>query len=744
MTAATPASRPLPPGVLRLAIPSPLRRLFDYLPPADTEPEALASLAPGTRVRVPFGRREVTGYLTAVVQQSELDTAQLKQALQILDDQSLIPAPLYQLCQWAWTYYHHPPGEVFNALFPKRLRDGKPHEPIGEPAWQLSTQGKGLPAGALGRSPKQAQALALLRVSGALSTAALAGHNISGGVLRALRDKKLIEACLLPPPARPAVSRAAIALNPEQASAMAALRRNAQGFSCSLLEGVTGSGKTEIYLQLIDDCLKRGEQALVLIPEIGLTPQTLSRFEARFDATIAVLHSGLSEVQRYQSWESARDGSAHIVIGTRSAVFTPLARAGLIVVDEEHDASYKQQDGFRYAARDVAVKRAQLEGCPVLLGSATPSLESIHNAATGRYHHYLLQARAGDAALPRIEVEDIRRQPLQAGLSPRLLDAMQKTIAAGEQVLLFLNRRGYAPTLQCHDCGWIAECEACDARLTVHRGQRRLRCHHCGAAHAIPHSCPTCHSNTLLGVGLGTEQTEAFLRSHFAGTELYRVDSDSMRGREAMAALVTDINEGRPCILLGTQMLTKGHHFPGVTLVAVIDSDAMMFSGDFRGEERMAQLLTQVAGRAGREAAAGRVLLQSHYPDHPLLQAMLTQSYAQQARTLLQDRQARGLPPAGQLVIVRSDCSDAHYAEAYLQQLRQHTEAGLPGGSSYIGPLPAPMQRRAGRFRCQLLLSAPDRRSAQLAAGQIVAAGESIRARHGLKWSIDIDPQDVF
>lgn len=744
MSAATPAPGPLAPSVLRLAIPTPLRRLFDYLPPADADPETLKSLVAGTRIRVPFGRREVTGYLTAVVRETEIDIAQLKPALEILDDRSLIPDELYQLCRWAWSYYHHPPGEVFSALFPKRLRDGKPHQSLGEPAWRLSTQGKGLPGGALSRSPKQALALALLRESPAISTAQLSAQNVSGAVLRALRDKELIEPCLLHTPARTALCRASLELNPEQAATMAGLRRNPSRFSCSLLEGVTGSGKTEIYLQLIDDCLSRQEQALVLIPEIGLTPQTLSRFEARFDANIAVFHSGLSEGQRYQSWEAARDGSAHIVIGTRSAIFTPLARLGLIVVDEEHDASYKQQDGFRYAARDVAVKRAQLEDCPVLLGSATPSLESIHNASTGRYEHYLLQTRAGSAVLPRIEVEDVRKQPLQAGLSPRLIETVQKTITAGEQVLLFLNRRGYAPTLQCHDCGWIAECEACDARLTVHRGQRRLRCHHCGAARPIPATCPTCHSNALLGLGLGTEQTETFLRAHFPETEIYRVDSDSMRGREAMAALVEQINTGRPCILLGTAMLTKGHHFPSVTLVAVIDSDAMLFSGDFRGEERMAQLLTQVAGRAGREATGGTVVLQSHHPDHPLLQAMLTHSYAQQARDLLRDRQERGLPPAGQLVIVRSDCSDPHYAETYLQTLRQHTEATLPPGSNYIGPLPAPMQRRAGRFRCQLLLSAPDRRCAQAAASQIVAAAESISARHGLKWSIDIDPQEIF
>ncbi|HEY6130467.1 MAG TPA: primosomal protein N', partial [Halioglobus sp.] len=530
----------------------------------------------------------------------------------------------------------------------------------------------------------------------------------------------------------------------EQATVLQALLTAADGFSCHLLEGVTGSGKTEIYLQLIADCLRRGRQALVLVPEIGLTPQTLARFQQRFAAHIAVLHSGLSDAQRYLAWEAARSGAAHIVIGTRSAIFTPLSAPGVIIVDEEHDSSYKQQDGFRYSARDVAVKRAQLHACPILLGSATPSLESIQNVLAGRYRHHQLTRRAGSGGMPVIKSLDVRRHELRAGLSDALITAIEDKLRLGQQALLFLNRRGYAPTLQCHDCGWIAECHACDARLTIHRRRRRLRCHHCGDASALPQQCPQCHSERLLAAGLGTEQTEDFLHTRFKQWPIYRVDSDSMQNKGAMEALVADINTGAPGILLGTQMLTKGHHFPNVSLVAVIDTDALLFSADFRGEERMAQLLTQVAGRAGRAELPGTVLLQTHYPDHPALLAMLTTGYADQARVLLKRRQETGMPPAGQLVVLRTDCPNAEYGEQFLQNLRERSAPHLPDGARLIGPLPSPMQRRAGRYRCQLLLTAPNRRSAQAAAGLLVANAEELPARHGLNWSIDIDPQDVF
>ena len=730
--------------ILRLASPSPLRNQFDYLPPEGLSDAQIASLAPGIRVLVPFGNRELTAYLLAVLPNSPVDSSRLKAAIEILDPEPLISPTITQLCLWAARYYQHPLGEVLPAAFPPALCKGRPHKTRGEPGWNLTTKGKGLPQGALKRSPKQARALALLQEKCPLPATLLQQEGITASVLRSLRDKELIQPMTLPPSAKPARNREPLVLNDDQARVVSDLQSKLGEFGVHLLEGVTGSGKTEVYLHLIARCLEQGQQVLVLIPEIGLTPQTLGRFERRFDATIVSLHSGLGEEQRYRAWEAARDGGAHIVLGTRSAIFVPIRKLGLIIVDEEHDGSYKQQDGFRYSARDIAVKRGQLEDCPVLLGSATPSLESIYNASKRRYTHHLLPKRAAGSALPAMRALDIRKQTLRGGLSSSLIDSIENTLAAGRQVLLFLNRRGYAPTLQCHDCGWIAECRSCDARLTVHRRQGRLRCHHCSASQPLPAHCPSCQGRGLMTAGLGTEQTEEFLRDRFARHPIYRVDSDSMAGKNAMQNLVEQILTGEPCVLLGTQMLTKGHHFPGVNLVAIIDVDSALFSTDFRGEERMAQMLTQVGGRAGREETGGEVILQTHYPDHPALLAILQKSYAEHARGLLAVREATGMPPAGSLLMLRTDSNDISSGEQFLQTLRNKAERRLPAGTRLIGPLPSPMQRRAGKFRSQLLVTAPHRRSAQAAAALLVSVAETLPVRRGMKWSIDVDPLDTF
>ncbi|MEQ9462174.1 MAG: primosomal protein N' [Haliea sp.] len=729
--------------ILRLAIPTPLRSLFDYLPPAQLSAAEIEALQPGCRLRVNFGRRQLQGYLVEVAADSEVPGSALKEARELLDTEAL-PAPtVLQLCLWAADYYQHPPGEVLELAFPPGLRGGKPHQPPGASAWTLSQRGRGLPDGALGRSPRQAEALQLLQQGGAVAGTVFREMGISTAILRQLEQKGLAERCTLPPPAVTAQAGPGLALNPDQAAAVAGILAGYGSFASHLLEGVTGSGKTEVYLQLIAHCLQQGDQALVLIPEIGLTPQTLERFRTRFGQGIAVLHSGLNATERYAAWEAARTGAAGIVIGTRSAIFTSLQRPGLIIVDEEHDSSFKQQDGFRYSARDLAVKRAQIENCTVILGSATPALETLHNALQGRYGHHQLALRAGSSELPEIAAIDVRRQELQGGMSAELREAVRTTLAAGHQVLLFLNRRGYAPTLQCHDCGWIAQCRACDARLTVHRRQRRLRCHHCSAGESLPSRCPQCHGNRLLTNGLGTEQTEDVLRLQFSAWPVHRVDSDSMQGRGAMQALVDEVGTGLPCILLGTQMLTKGHHFPGVNLVAVIDADALLFSADFRGEERMAQLLTQVAGRAGRAGDAGRVLLQTHYPDHPVMQAMLQESYAVQARRMLEQRRQSGMPPCGRLLLLRTDSADASTGEAFLGALRRKVQDQLPAGCQLIGPLPSPLQRRAGKFRSQLLVTAADVRHAQRAARLLAAEATQLPARNGLNWSIDVDPLDL-
>ncbi len=723
--------------ILRLAIATPLRRLFDYLPPTavtDTDP---AAVAPGSRVLAPFGNRQVCGVLVEVAKQSELPQDKLKPALQVLDRKPLVSATVMELCTWAAEYYRHPLGEVLAAAFPTGLRRGKSSAADSETVWRLSARGKGLPEGALGSAPRQAELLAALQDQPAQRWERLKAEGHTTATRRALLDKELIEAHQRPiEPESPGWTDGP-ALSTEQAAALQAI--NSEGFASYLLHGVTGSGKTEVYLKLVERALAAGRQALLLVPEIGLTPQLAERLSQRFDAEIASLHSGLADGAREAAWESARSGRAHIVIGTRSAVFASLARPGLIVVDEEHDASYKQQDGFRYSARDLAVKRAQLENVPVVLGSATPSLESLQNARAGRYRHLRLTARIGDARLPGVDIVDVRRLPLRGGLSDALLAAVATELDAGNQTLLFLNRRGFAPTLLCHDCGFIANCRHCDARLTLHRFAQELRCHHCEWRAPVPARCPDCQSRALNVRGVGTEQAESVLQERFADHTIHRVDRDSMQKRGAMEALMTTVNSGEPCILLGTQILTKGHHFPGVTLVGLLDTDAALFSADFRGPERMGQLITQVSGRAGRAERPGRVMLQTHYPDHPLLRTLLERGYDDYAEQLLQERQALSLPPFGQLLMLRAEGPSLEQAEAFLGELRQATVAG---DAQLIGPLPAPMQRRGGRFRAQLLGLAATRASLQRLAVQLVAAAEHSTAGKRLRWSLDIDPTE--
>jgi primosomal protein N' (replication factor Y) len=567
------------------------------------------------------------------------------------------------------------------------------------------------------------------------------GH--TGATRRALAQKGLIECVQREAPKLAPTWKSGPELSAEQAAALKTVEQAAEGFNTWLLQGVTGSGKTEVYLRLIADTLARGCQALILVPEIGLTPQLIGRVRERFDAEIAALHSGLADGAREAAWEAARSGRAHIVIGTRSAIFTSLARPGLIVVDEEHDLSLKQQDGFRYSARDLAIKRAQLENIPVVLGSATPSLESLHNAGAGRYHRLCLTERVGSRPMPQVQIVDIRRAHLDGGLSQPLLGAVAGELDAGNQVLLFLNRRGYAPTLQCHDCGYIASCRHCDARLTLHRRAGELRCHHCEWRIPVPGRCPECQSRQLNPRGVGTERTEATLTSSFPHCPVHRVDRDSMQRRLAMDELVEAVHGGQPCILLGTQMLTKGHDFPDVTLVGLLDTDAAMFSADFRGPERMGQLLTQVSGRAGRADKPGRVLLQTHYPDHPLLKTLLEAGYEDFAGQLLEERRLAGLPPFGQLALVRAEAGQMERAERFLLALRRELEE-RPGRAQLIGPLPAPMQRKSGRFRAQLLVLARSRASLRQAVDRLIASAESQPEGKRLRWSLDIDPVETY
>ena len=745
----------------RVAVPSPVRRLFDYLPAETAE----AELIPGTRVVVPYGKRKVIGVVVEKTTHSDFKPAQLKAIEQVLDQQlpkdaPLLPADLLELGLWAADYYQHPIGEALAGILPTLLRKGK-ELPVSAPThWQLSTHAKGLPETALSKAKRQQQALGLLREHGKVSNADFKAQGISRSILNTLKDKGLVEEVCIEAAALEAtvdetkVAEAAsisdellaepsLALRPEQHSALAAIELH--GYHPYLLHGDTGSGKTEVYMQAIEKVLRYGRQALVLIPEISLTPQTLGRFERRFNCTIAVLHSGLTELERCKAWNQARTGTAAIVIGTRSAVFVPLLKPGIIIVDEEHDASFKQQDGFRYSARDVAVMRANRSGIPLLLGSATPSLESLYNCQRERYALLRLSKRPGTALAAQWQKVDLRDSKLNSGFSAAAIQAIKTALATDGQVLVFLNRRGYAPALICHHCGWNALCRHCDTRLTTHLSRSRLICHHCEYQQAIPNICPDCQSPELIFLGQGTEQSEATLEALFPDTPIIRVDRDTTRRKHAVRDMVSEVNKGEPCILVGTQMLAKGHHFPRVTLAVILNADDGLFSTDFRGAERMGQLLTQVAGRAGRGDHPGTVLLQSHHCDHPLITLLIERGYSAFAEQLLDDRAAAHMPPFRTLALLRAESENPEHAEALLRRARQLCEQLAVNAAVYaLGPLPAPLEKRAGRYRYQLTLKAEHRNHLQQVLRQLSMLLETEKLARKVRWSVDMDPQEML
>jgi primosomal protein N' (replication factor Y) len=515
-------------------------------------------------------------------------------------------------------------------------------------------------------------------------------------------------------------------------------------FQTFLLDGVTGSGKTEVYLGAIERIAGLGRQILVLIPEIGLTPQLVARFRERLTAPIVVLHSELGDQERLEAWLMAREGRASVVIGTRSAVFVPLKEPGMFIVDEEHDTSYKQQQGFRYSARDLAIVRGQRSGVPVVLGSATPSLEILYNVILGRYQHLLLPHRAGGAAEPTIEVLDVRARPFEDSLSQPLLREISQCLERGEQTLLFINRRGFAPVFLCHRCGWVADCPQCDAHLVYHRAAHRLRCHHCGQEQPVPDGCPQCGDPEQGFLGAGTQRVAQALARHFPKARIARVDRDSMRRTGTLEGVLAGIHAGQIDILVGTQMLTKGHHFPNVTLVGILEADGGLFGADFRASERMAQTVIQVAGRAGRGGRPGRVVFQTHHPEHPLLQSLVQHGYRHFAQAALEERRAAGLPPYTCMALLRAEAAVREPSLAFLQQARDLAGPLLQGSVSVFGPVPAPMERRAGRYRSQLLLESRQRQALQGMLSAWLPQVDKLKSGFRVRWSLDVDPVDMF
>ena len=736
----------LTPVIVRVAVPSPLRRLFDYLVPAEMVTDAPPSaLQPGCRVKVTFGRREVTGLIIECADTSTFALEKLKPVTQLIDVEPLLPASLFRLFIWASRYYQHPIGDALFSTLPTLLRKGALPPEQGQKCWQLSTFGKGLGPDSLKQAPKQRAVIDKLLAEGVVSDEQLVAL-FSRAVLKPLEEKLLIESsnqCIPEVALDKLLRQDNLTLYPSQKQALEAIDHH--HFNCSLLDGVTGSGKTEIYLQSIEKTLRYERQALVLIPEISLTPQTEKRFRDRFHVPIVTLHSGLTDKQRLNAWMQARSGQAKIILGTRSAIFTPLKAPGLIILDEEHDPSYKQQEGFRYSARDLAVIRAQQEHIPIILGSATPSLESLNNCHAGRYQHLVLSTRAGNAVQPDWQVIDLKTERSNAGIAATTLMAIDQTLKNNHQVLVFLNRRGFAPAMLCHQCGWTAECQHCDSRLTVHRARSRLICHHCDFQQRVPQQCPSCRSRELIAAGEGTERSEAFLQQYFPDTIVLRVDRDSTRKKGAMQEVFNTADSGESCILVGTQMLAKGHHFENVTLVAVLDADSGLFSPDFRSHERMGQLLTQVAGRSGRGIARGRVIVQTHQPDHPLLALLISQGYGHFARQLLPQRELSQLPPFRHMSVIRAESHRPDEADAFLRLARKIAEKlQVPTPAlSYLGPLPALMEKRAGRFRYVLRIDADQRPALQVLLSAVAVELENHKDSRRVRWSIDVDPQEL-
>jgi primosomal protein N' (replication factor Y) len=699
---------------------------------------------------VPFGRRELVGVLIEVVPESRIDARRLKAALAIIDDEPLAGPDLQALLRWAIGYYHHAPGEVMLTALPVLLRQGRSPEMAQQQLWRVSAAGSAVTPELLTRAPRQAALLALLQPHPVgLTTADLTAQLDFDwrAALRTLATKGWVErqAAVADSavPDSPVGAIAGPALNAAQRQAADRISAALGGYAAFLLDGVTGSGKTEVYLEVLARVVANGDQALVLVPEIGLTPQLVERFERRLGISMALYHSGLTDSERLHTWLAARAGRAPVIIGTRSALFVPLRRPALLIIDEEHDLSLKQQEGFRYHARDLAVVRARNAGVPVVMGSATPSLESLYNVTQQRYQHLTLMARAGVAEQPPVHLVDVRRQPLHEGLSDRLLQAITQHLAQDNQVLLFLNRRGYAPTLLCHDCGWMSQCERCDAHMTFHLQQQRLRCHHCGAERPAVEQCPGCGGKDLLPVGQGTERIERVLQERFPATGIVRIDRDTTRRKGAMQQILDGVTSGGSRILIGTQMLAKGHHLPDVTLVGIVNTDQGLFGADVRALERMAQLIVQVSGRAGRADKPGEVLIQTHHPDHPLLRTLVEHGYAHFAREALAEREQTGLPPYAHLALLRAEAVDKQLPPAFLDAARTLAEELAVAGVELLGPVPAPMERRGGRYRAQLLVQAGRRADLHRLLTPWVPQLETLRLARKVRWSIDVDPQEM-
>ena len=750
------------PHIIQVAVPTPLRRKFDYLLSDAMNPE---DVLPGMRVLVPFGRTKQIALVLAHADQTDIELKKLRHIDKILDAEPILPQDIIKLLTWVADYYQHPIGEVFQTALPVHYRK---KETALEPQikqWFLTETGRQADWDELKRAVRQRSILQQLKLSPQGVTKDQLAAQQEGQwqtALKTLQQKQWIESRVKPIENEHCYLKdkiqknAGLLLNPEQQQAVHHLLENDGQYCASLIDGITGSGKTEVYLSFIKQQLENSKQVLVLVPEIGLTPQLIERFEERFSVRIKTLHSGLNNTQRMKVWQQASSGEVRILIGTRSAVFTPMPDLGAIIIDEEHDLSFKQQDGIRYSAKDIALVRANNAKIPIVLGTATPSMESLYLCQTGKMAHLTLRQRAGGAESPQVHIIDVRGQYLQHGLSRTLIELIKQHLDRKNQVLLFQNRRGYAPVLLCNKCGWISHCHRCDAKLTYHYGHNRLRCHHCQHEQAIPAQCPECANTEMSCLGVGTERVEKTAKELFPETEVIRIDRDTTQRKDALQNILEKVRDGSQQILIGTQMLAKGHHFPNVTLVAILDIDQGLYSVDFRAPERLAQLIVQVSGRAGREEKKGQVLLQTSHPEDEMLNTLLNSGYAGFAEKVLKERRELLLPPYAYQAMIRAESNKIENYQSFLeycfqalssikQQLlkSQNSTQKSTHNIQFLGPVPAPMEKKAGKYRGQLLVQTDQRKILHYLFNALIKSVEANKAAQRVRWSIDIDPQDL-
>ncbi len=732
-----------PTAVLHLALPIPLYQNFEYLAPSGLN---IGEIKIGVRARVQFGKRKLIGIVVNTHHSSNLPKGKLKTVIEILDTEPVFDTNLIELLFWAANYYQQPLGEVLSTALPSSLRKGKFISFANKTIYLVSNDA--IPQDSLARAPKQKLVIKLLQSHRkGLSSDELAQHIsnwrptvnalIKKGLVKKIkRETQYIEKKSCP-------SIADIQLNKEQQHVYTQLQDKLSEFNTHLLAGVTGSGKTEVYIALAKKIISNNKQVLILVPEIGLTQQLVKRIEARLNTHVALVHSGLNESERAQAWLSAKTGKAKIIVGTRSAIFLAFYNLGFIVVDEEHDLSFKQQEGFLYHARDIAIYRAKQLGIPIVLGTATPSFETQLNVKLGRYKKHVLSKRAKEMQIPQIKLIDLRTNPISDGLSNELINAMQVELDHQHQVLLFLNRRGYAPTILCQGCGWVAKCSRCDARMTFYKKSNSMKCHYCQKEKSAPNTCPECDADKLICLGEGTQRIEKKLQEIFPETAITRLDRDSTRKKNELQNKLHAIHSGKYQIIIGTQMLSKGHDFPGVTLVGILNVDQGLHSTDFRATERLAQLITQVAGRAGRSKNQGKVLLQTYHPEHPLLNCLLSRGYEAFSDEALKIRKRCILPPYAHMVLVRARAHKQESAQRFLQTIKNSILSKTASKLNILGPIPALIERKAGMYQSQLIIISRNRKAIQQHLDKWTQQIQQLMLAKRVRWNIEVDPLEM-